>query len=174
MTNSKIIHFLKVRDNFVAQWGALGSAWGINKTMAQIHALLMISSTPLDTDEIMQQLKSSRGNTNTNLRELIGWGLISKVTYPGDRKEYFKAEKDVWKIFCTVARERQRREIEPALKLLRESISELGKCGSDEEQIFVKQMKELEDFVATASSVLEKTARSEKNKIIPKILKLFR
>ena len=101
--------YLAARDEFIAQWGALGSAWGINRTMAQIHALLMISPQPLSTDDIMEDLQISRGNAHTNLRELTGWGLIRSVIRKGERKEYFEAEKDVWKIFCIVTRERKRR-----------------------------------------------------------------
>ena len=102
------------RESFVHSWGALGSSWGVSRTMAMIHALLLVSDEALSTDEIMAELGVSRGNANTNLRELVGWGLIRKVVRKGERREYFEAEKDVWKIFCTVARERKRREIEPA------------------------------------------------------------
>src|ERR1700761_1431159 len=107
------------RDEFVTQWGAIGNAWGINRTMAQIHALLIITPGALTTDEVMEELKISRGNAHTNLRELVGWGLVRSVVRKGERKEYFEAEKDVWRMFCIVARERKRREIEPALRALR-------------------------------------------------------
>ncbi|MCB1210760.1 MAG: ArsR family transcriptional regulator, partial [Verrucomicrobiales bacterium] len=79
----------KARDEFVTQWGALGSAWGINRTMAQIHALLMTSPNPLSTDEVMEQLAASRGNAHTNLKELVNWGLVRIVTRKGERREYF-------------------------------------------------------------------------------------
>ena len=110
-------NFQIARMEFIAQWGTLGSSWGINRTMAQIHALLMIAVEPMHTNEVMEELQVSRGNANANLRDLVGWGLVRRVTYPGNRKEYFEAEKDVWTIFCTVARERKRREIDPVLKL---------------------------------------------------------
>ena len=96
----------RARDEFVAQWGAMGSAWGINRTMAQIHALLMTSDRALTTDEVMEDLKISRGNAHQNLRELVGWGLVRSVIRKGERKEYFESEKDVWRMFCIVARER--------------------------------------------------------------------
>src|SRR5688500_8989202 len=86
------------RDEFVMQWGAIGSAWGINRTMAQIHALLMVTPHALSTDEVMEELKISRGNAHTNLRELVGWGLVRSVVRKGERKEYFEAEKEVWKM----------------------------------------------------------------------------
>ena len=101
----------EARQEFVSQWGAIGSAWGINRTMAQIHALLITSPEPLTTDEVMEELRISRGNANTNLRDLVGWGLIRSLLRPGERKEYLVAEKDVWKMFCIIARERKRREI---------------------------------------------------------------
>ena len=82
--------------------------------MAQIHAFLLISAEPLSTDDVMEHLKISRGNANTNLREMVGWGLARSVVERGNRKEYFEAEKEVWKIFCIISRERKRREIEPA------------------------------------------------------------
>ena len=88
----------EVRDNFISQWGAFGSHWGINRTMAQIHALLMTGLEALSTDEVMAKLSVSRGNAHTNLKELVSWGLVRIVVKKGDRKEYFDAERDVWKI----------------------------------------------------------------------------
>src|SRR3954453_6980171 len=101
----------EARDEFVSQWGAIGSAWGLNRTMPQIHALLITTPNPLSTDEIMEELKISRGNAHGNLRELVSWGLVRSVVRKGERKEFFEAEKDVWKMFCTVMRERRRREL---------------------------------------------------------------
>ena len=111
--------FHSVRDEFVAQWGAISSSWGINRTMAQIHALLMVSPAPMFTDEIMDLLQISRGNAHGNLKELVNWGIVKSVYKKGDRKEYFEAEKDVWRMFCTITRERKRREIDPALEVLK-------------------------------------------------------
>ena len=114
----------QARNEFVAQWGALGTQWGINRTMAQIHALLMISPQPLTTDEVMEELEISRGNAHSNLKELVAWGLIRVVVKKGERREFFEAEKDVWQIFIIVARERKRREIEPALAILHKCAAE--------------------------------------------------
>ena len=94
----------QARDEFVAEWGAMGSAWGINRTMAQIHALLITTPGPMTTDEIMEYLKISRGNAHGNLRELVSWGLVRGVIRKGERREYFEAEKDVWKMFCIARR----------------------------------------------------------------------
>ena len=166
--------FNEIRDAFVAQWGTLGSNWGINRTMAQIHAVLMVAVEPLDTNTLMDELKISRGNANSNLRDLIGWGLIRKVTYPGDRKEYFEAEKDVWAMFCIISRERKRREIDPALQLLKSSSSKKFDSKNPEQQLFAEQTKALADFVSTADLILDKVARSEENKVLPFLLKRFK
>src|SRR3954470_6775305 len=103
---------------FIEAWGKLGSEWGINRTMAQVHALLLISPDALSAEEIMEELNISRGNVNMNVRELMDWGLIEKIHKSGERKEYFWAEKDIWKITKQVAKERKRRELEPVLKIL--------------------------------------------------------
>ena len=103
------------RSRFVESWGEMGTAWGINKTMARIHAFLMIAETSVTTDAVMKELAISRGNANMNLRALVDWGLIRRVSHPGERKEYFQSEKDVWTMCCRIARERKKREIEPVL-----------------------------------------------------------
>ena len=89
--SAEAVQLAAARDEFVTQWGAIGSAWGINRTMAQIHALLIITPSALTTDEVMEELKISRGNAHTNLRELVGWGLVRSVVRKGERKEYFEA-----------------------------------------------------------------------------------
>src|SRR5437762_6317352 len=110
----------EARDEFVSQWGVIGSAWGVNRTMAQIHALLITAPSALSTDEIMAELKISRGNAHSNLRDLVSWGLVRSVVRKGERKEFFEAEKDVWRMFCTVIRERRRRELRPAMEVLQQ------------------------------------------------------
>src|SRR5437762_9496599 len=119
-TEAAAAAFRSARDKFVSQWGAIGSAWGINRTMAQIHALLITAPVPLSTDEVMVELKISRGNAHTNLRDLVSWGLVRSVVRKGERKEFFEAEKDVWRMFCTVIRERRRRELRPAMEVLQQ------------------------------------------------------
>ena len=154
------------RDEFVTQWGAMGTAWGINRTMAQIHALLLTSTRSLSTDEIMDELRISRGNANTNLRDLVGWGLVRSVIRKGERKEYFEAEKDVWRIFCTIARERKRREVSPAMEVLRKCADETkGLAGADAKE-FHHRMTELLQFMQTGEKLLERIAGSEQSKIL--------
>lgn len=164
----------QVRAEFVSQWGALGKAWGINPTMAQIHALLMTSPEPLSTDQVMEKLRISRGNAHGNLRELAGWGLIRSVIRPGERKELFAAEKDVWKMFCVVARERRRREIEPGLELLRRCAERTKGLKGGEAAAFHRQVEALRDFAEVADRAMEKLSRSERNAVIPWALKLFK
>jgi len=144
------------RDEFVAQWGALGTQWGINRTMAQIHALLMTTPEPLTTDEVMEELKISRGNAHSNLKELVAWGLLRSVVKKGERRDFFEAEKDVWKIFTIVARERKRREIEPALAILHKCAEESRGIDTPDGKAFYEQMQALEEFVGFASKMADR------------------
>ena len=162
------------RDEFITQWGAMGSSWGINRTMAQIHALLLITDRALSTDEIMDDLKISRGNANMNLRDLAGWGLIRSVIRKGERKEYFEAEKDVWKMFCTIVRERKRREIRPAINVLKDCIERTDDLTSPEAATFTKQTKALCEFMEMADGVLSKVVRSQESSIVPWALKFLK
>lgn len=148
----------QAREEFVAQWGALGTQWGINRTMAQIHALLMTSMQPMCTDDVMEGLEVSRGNAHTNLKELVNWGLVRMVVIKGDRRDFYEAEKDVWQIFTIIARERKRREIEPALALLNRCATETKDLKSAEAKAFHNQMKQLEDFVSFASKMSDRVS----------------
>jgi DNA-binding transcriptional regulator GbsR (MarR family) len=154
--NAAVDQLKQARDEFVAQWGALGTQWGINRTMAQIHALLMISQQALSTDECMEELEISRGNAHSNLKELVAWGLVRVVVRKGDRREYFEAEKDVWKIFTIVARERKRREIDPALAVLRKCAEDSQEIQTLEGRVFFEQMRQLEEFVEFASKMADR------------------
>ncbi|RYF71640.1 MAG: transcriptional regulator, partial [Cytophagaceae bacterium] len=109
------MEFAEAKDKFIQTWGTLATQWGINRTMAQIHALLMISPDSLDTDTIMAELQISRGNANMNIRDLMDWGLVFKKLKSGERREFFYAEKDIWKVARQVVKERRRREIAPVL-----------------------------------------------------------
>lgn len=164
----------EARTEFVAQWGALGSAWGITRSMAQIHAALLASEEPMSTDELMAALVISRGNANTQLRELVAWGLIRLVHRKGDRKEYFEAEKKVWAIFCIIARERRRREIDPALAALRDCAAKTKALRGREAKAFHSMVAELAEFVGTGNRILERAADRQESHVIPALLKLFR
>ena len=163
----------RAREEFVSQWGTIGGAWGINRTMAQIHALLMTSLRPLSTDEIMADLRISRGNANTNLRDLAGWGLIRTVLRKGERKEFFEAEKDVWKMFCIIARERKRREITPAMEVLRRCGEQTRGLKTKEAREFHAQMNALFEFLRLGERVMETVAASEQSRIMKIAAKMF-
>jgi DNA-binding transcriptional regulator GbsR (MarR family) len=108
----------EARERFIALWGQMGSSWGIPRTMAQVHALLFIVARPMNTDEVMDGLAISRGNASMTLRRLVDWGIVSRVHHRGDRKEYFLAELDVWKMFRTILAQRKKQEIDPLLEAL--------------------------------------------------------
>ena len=162
----------EAKDRFVRTWGEMASQWGINKTMARVHALLMASDTALSTDEIMSSLGISRGNANMNLRALVDWGLVRRVAVGGERKEYFQSEKDVWNMCCRIARERKKREIEPVIGALEECLKEAG-SGKDA-AAFRKRLTELLDLVRTLDFVMGQLARQEKNAVMPKVLTLLK
>jgi DNA-binding transcriptional regulator GbsR (MarR family) len=164
----------RARDEFVTQWGALGSTWGINRTMAQIHALLMVTPRPLSTDEVMADLQISRGNAHANLRDLVGWGLARSVVRKGERKEYFEAEKDVWKMFCTIVRERKRREVEPAIAVLKTCADQTAGLQGEEARAFTRQLKALREFLLLAENVMSKIAKSEQSVAVPWALKFLK
>lgn len=167
----------ETKRKFITSWGEMGTCWGINRTMAQIHALLMVSHEPLSTDAIMEELRISRGNANMNLRDLISWGLIRREVKIGDRKEYFVGEKDVWKMFCTIVRERKKREIEPVIKALQDCLVDVKKPGhapTGDKKLLEEKLHELLEFVQSADVLMEKISRQEKNKIFPQILKLLK
>lgn len=110
----------EAQDRFIAVWGKMGGAWGISRTMAEVHALLMITGEALCTDDVMDRLQISRGNASMSLRALLDWGIVYRAHKRGDRKEYFEAERDVWAMFTTIARERKKREIDPVVASLYE------------------------------------------------------
>ena len=145
--------------------GSLGTHWGINRTMAQIHALLIISPKPLTTDQVMAKLLISRGNAHGNLRELASWTLVRKVIIKGERKEYFEAEKDPWRILCIVARERRRREIEPLHHVLRDYENQASSFESEEGQLFFTQLQAMAELAQTGSNLLEKLSRMERSSL---------
>jgi DNA-binding transcriptional regulator GbsR (MarR family) len=160
------------RERFVAAWGDMASNWGINKTMGRIHAHLMASEAALSTDEIMAALAISRGNANMNLRGLLDWGLVRRVSVGSERKEYFQSEKDVWNMCCRIARERKKREIEPVIGTLEECLREAG--TGKEAAVFRKKLTDLLELVRFLDFALGKLAQQEKNAVMPKVLMLMK
>ena len=167
------MEFKEAKNKFVQTWGALGSQWGINKTMAQIHALLMVSHEPISMEDIMDELQISRGNASMNLRALMDWSIVYKEYKAGERKEFFTAEKDLDELAVKISRERSKREIKPALKVLKE-VSALQSDGTAAEKHFVDQTTKLYDFVLKADNVLDKITEYKDNwlaKLVVKIMK---
>jgi DNA-binding transcriptional regulator GbsR (MarR family) len=120
-----------VEKKFILHWGEMGTRWGINRTVAQIHALLYLSSTPVHAEEIAKTLSVARSNVSTSLRELQGWGIVKVVHVLGDRRDHFQAMTDVWEMFRIILEERKRREIDPTLEMLRSCVTELGRGGQE-------------------------------------------
>ena len=161
------------KEELIQAWGNLGYSWGLNKTMAQIHALLMVSPRALSAEEIMSGLSISRGNANMNIRALLDWGIISRVSIPGERKEYFKSEKDIWAMARQVARERRKRELEPIIKILRE-VSDVPNDGTEETKEFRKVVKELRNFAEKSDNLLETFIRAEESWFWNSIMKIMK
>ena len=149
----------------VRRWGEMGGYWGINRTMAEIHALLFVSGQPLCTDDIMSQLYVSRGNASMNLRALVDWGLIERVHKLGDRKEYFQADTNVWHMFETIMRERRRREVEPIINTIdhcREMIGDNETASGPQEaevRAYRQRLDELQGFLTSMTALFELVLR---------------
>jgi len=167
------MEFKEAKNKFIQTWGALGSQWGINKTMAQIHALLMVSAEPVSMEDIMESLQISRGNASMNLRALIDWGIVYKEYKSGERREFFTAEKDLDELAVKIARERSKREIKPALKVLKE-VSTIEADSSAEEKHFVAQTSRLYDFVLRADNMLDKATEMNDNWLGRLFLKIMK
>lgn len=166
--------FDEAKQKFIQGWGSLGSNWGINRTMAQVHALLLISPVSLTTEEIMEELQISRGNANMNLRELITWGLIRKDLKPGNRKEFFYAEKDMWKAAMQIIKERRKREMEPLMQVLGELKSLDKEEKGEGVREFRKTIDNIEDVIAKADSALDKLSRAQDNWLLGGMMKLLK
>ncbi len=160
------------KDKFIQSWGALGSSWGINRTMAQIHALLLISPQALSAEDIMEELKISRGNANMNIRALIDWGLVYKELKAGERKEFFVAEKDMWEVVKNIIIQRKKKELEPMLKVLDE-ISSIDEAGPKSEE-FVQIIREIKLFSSKADSTLDSLIKADSNWFVGTFMKMIK
>ena len=164
----------EAKQKFIEAWGKLGSEWGINRTMAQVHALLLITPEDLTTEEIMETLKISRGNANMTLRDLISWGLVEKRHKPGERKEYFYADKDTWNIARQVAKERRKRELDPILKILDELSKVKGEKNDAEFKTFNKSITDINKLAKNVDKTLETMLKAEESWFWGSILKVFK
>jgi DNA-binding transcriptional regulator GbsR (MarR family) len=164
----------EAKAQFIQSWGILGSQWGINRTMAQIHALLMVAAKPLSAEDIMEQLSVSRGNTNMNVRELIDWGLVEKVIIPGERREFFSAEKDIWKVATVIMYQRKKRELDPMVKVLNQLGSIEGNKEDAEVKAFTDTISNIKKFAAQAEKTLDTIIKAEENWFWSSFIKLFK
>ncbi|HIB49205.1 MAG TPA: transcriptional regulator [Flavobacteriaceae bacterium] len=167
------MEFKEAKEKFISTWGNLGSLWGINKAMAQIHALLFVSPAPLSMEDIMEALGISRGNASMNLRGLIDWGIVYKVNVAGERKEYFTSEKDVTELSRQIAKERSRRELQPTIKILKE-VSNIPDDGTKATQEFIKQTKAMHDLADMADTMMHRLVNQEQNWITKTLVKFLK
>ncbi|MDA0178511.1 MULTISPECIES: GbsR/MarR family transcriptional regulator [Mesoflavibacter] len=167
------MEYQEAKDKFINTWGSLGTLWGINKAMAQIQALLFISTKPLSMEEIMEELQISRGNTSMNLRQLMDWGIVTKELIPGERKDFFTTEKDVEELARIVAKERSRREIKPIIKVLSD-VSSIKDDGTEKTKELIKQTKALKELTDNLDLLMNKLVDQKQNWITKSLLKLIK
>jgi DNA-binding transcriptional regulator GbsR (MarR family) len=165
---------IEARQQFISSWGAFGTHWGINRTMAQIHALLLVSADPLTQDNMMEELNISRGNANMNIRELIDWGLVERIIIPGERKEYFVAEKDIWKVVKQIVKERKKRELEPMLRLLDQLENVEGDKRDKNIKSFVDTVSGIKKLGKQADKTLDTMVKADENWFIGNLVKMFK
>lgn len=163
----------EAKARFIADWGRFGSNWGINRTMAQIHALLLISPNALSAEEVMEELAISRGNANMNLRELIDWGLVQKVLVQGERKEFFTAEKDIWKVARQIVKERKKRELDQMLPVLKELTEVEGDKRDKAVKAFTDTVQNIRKFSEQADKTLDTIIRADEHWFWGNLVKFF-
>ncbi|MGZ5242638.1 MAG: GbsR/MarR family transcriptional regulator [Bacteroidia bacterium] len=165
----------EAKDKFVQAWGTLGSSWGISRTMAQIHALLLVSADELSAEDVMEQLNISRGNANMNLRALMDWGLVKKTFKSGERREFFAAEKDMWRVFKQIAKERRKRELEPIFNVLSE-VSQVDNEPDNEREVkaFEDTISGIKNFAGKADTTLETLIKADENWFLSAFLKVMK
>ena len=165
----------KAKEKFIESWGALGSSWGISKTMAQVHALLLVSNEPLSAEDVMNQLGISRGNANLNLRALIDWELVERESKIGERKEFFAAEKDIWQVATKIANERRKRELAPVLRVL-DQVKEVDPESGDAAEVsqFLETVENIENFSRKVDSAFERMTKADKHWFTGTLLKIVK
>ncbi|WP_312390747.1 transcriptional regulator [Chryseobacterium sp. MYb264] len=163
----------EAKEKYIQTWGTFATNWGINRTMAQVHALLLASDKPLSTDEVMEGLEISRGNANMNLRALIDWGIVRKEFVKGDRKEYFVAEKDVWYLFKQITKERRKREIEPVISFL-EELKNIEDKDSEGAKEFIKLMEDFSSVTGKINNIMDLAIKSDDHWLVGKITNLLK
>src|SRR5437667_2297776 len=171
------------QDLFIRRWGEMGQTWGINRTMAEIHALLYIVAQPLCTDDVMERLNISRGNASMSLRALCDWGIVRRLHKRGERREYFESLGDVWEMFSLIAAERKRREMDPVLETIRQcqqmlDESHLGKSAAKREDVQAtrQRLAGMGEFMQVTNKIFQQfigNARSGLTRVVKVLLKAF-
>jgi DNA-binding transcriptional regulator GbsR (MarR family) len=170
------------QDLFIRRWGEMGQTWGINRTMAEIHALCYIVGAPQCTDDVMERLHISRGNASMSLRALCDWGIIRRLHKRGERREYFESLSDVWEMFSIIAAERKRREMDPVLETIKQcqvmlSEQSIGKAARQEAvQITRQRLAGMEEFMSVTNKIFQQfigNAKSGLTKVVKVLLKAF-
>ena len=169
------------QDLFIRRWGEMGATWGINRTMAEIHALLYITAQPLCTDDVMERLHISRGNASMSLRSLCDWGIIRRLHKRGERREFFESLSDVWEIFSIIATERKRREMDPVLETIKQcqamlDAANIGKAAANQESVKLTRQRlgDMEEFMAVTNKVFQQfvgNAKSGLSRVVRVLLK---
>ena len=136
-----------VQQKFILHWGEMGTRWGINRTVAQVHALLFLAPKPLNAEDIMAALDVARSNVSTSLKELQGWGIVKMVHVLGDKRDHFESIQDVWELFRTVLDERKKREIDPTVRVLQECLAEAERHPATDAHT-AERLRALSDFFA--------------------------
>ena len=171
------------QDLFIRRWGEMGQTWGINRTMAEIHAFLFICGTPRSTDDVMDRLNISRGNASMSLRALCNWGIIERQHKRGERREYFVSLTDVWEMFSIIAAERKRREMDPVLATIKEcqlmlDEKSLGKAAARREDVATtrERLAAMEEFMEVTNKIFQQfitNAKSGLTRVAKVLLKAF-
>jgi len=159
-----------VQQKFILHWGEMGTRWGINRTVAQIHALLFLSPRPLHAEQIAQTLNVARSNVSTSLKELQSWGIVKLVHVLGDKRDHFESMKEVWEMFRVVLDERKKREIDPTLNMLRACIAEAEK-EKDTDPYTTERLRDLAGFFEMTTAWYNQV-RSWPANALPKFVKL--
>jgi DNA-binding transcriptional regulator GbsR (MarR family) len=152
ITDKAASHTLSpVQQQFILHWGEMGTRWGVNRTVAQVHALLYISPRPLNADDLVETLGVARSNVSTSLKELQGWGIVKLVHVLGDKRDHFESMKDVWEMFRIVMDERKKREFDPTMRMLQECIAEAEKDKTTDDYT-EERLRELYRFFETTTA----------------------
>ncbi|WP_236049367.1 GbsR/MarR family transcriptional regulator [Hymenobacter negativus] len=172
-TDNSPLTLAEAKAQFVHTWGVSGASWGVSKTLAQVHALLLVSAVALSTEDLMEQLKISRGNASMTVRELLDWGLIYKELRPGERREYFVAEKDMLQVTRCIIRARKRRELDQMKRSLDQLAALPGDPANAEYRAFHSALTDIQQLATVSDKLLNRLMHAEKSWFWDKFIKLF-